>query len=255
MKKVFQKICIILLILVCVLPFVFAILQSLFNSDGQLSGIAYYQVFLAEPVYLFRFWKSLLMCLLVVAGQLIVTVLGGFGFAKYNFPGKHVLFTILMILMTLPVQVTLVPNYILFDKLHMLDSWSALILPAAFSPLGTFITMQSFKAIPDDVIDAAKIDGCNLMQVLRCVVVPIARGGIISAGILAFLDSWNMVEQPLAYLKNFTSYPLSVALSVVFPSEVNVQMAASLLVLIPPLLLFLYFNRDLVEGIVIGEEK
>ena len=115
--------------------------------------------------------------------------------------------------------------------------------------------VKANKAIPDDVIDAAKIDGCNLMQVLRCVVIPIARGGIISAGILAFLDSWNMVEQPLAYLKNFTSYPLSVALSVVFPSEVNVQMAASLLVLIPPLLLFLYFNRDLVEGIVIGEEK
>lgn len=255
MKKWLQKICIILLILVCVLPFSFVLFQSYLNSDGQLSGIAYYQVFLAEPVYLFRFWKSLLMCLFIVVGQLVVTVLGGFGFAKYNFPGKHILFTILMILMTLPVQVILVPSYILFDKLHMLDSWSALILPAAFSPLGTFITMQSFKAIPNEVIDAAKIDGCNLMQVLRCVVIPIARGGIISAGILAFLDSWNMVEQPLAYLKSFAAYPLSVALSVVFPSEVNVQMAASLLVLIPPLLLFLYFNHDLVEGIVIGEEK
>jgi multiple sugar transport system permease protein len=131
--------------------------QSYLNSDGQLSGIAYYQVFLAEPVYLFRFWKSLLMCLFIVVGQLVVTVLGGFGFAKYNFPGKHILFTILMILMTLPVQVILIPNYILFDKLHMLDSWSALILPAAFSPLGTFITMQSFKAIPNEVIDAVKI--------------------------------------------------------------------------------------------------
>lgn len=251
MKKVF----VILLICVCMIPFVFVIVQSLLNSDSQLSGMAYYQVFLSEPVYLFRFWKSLLMCLMIVAGQLVVTVLGGFGFAKYDFPGKHVLFTILMILMILPVQVILVPNYILFDKLHMLDSWSALILPAAFSPLGTFITMQCFRSIPDDVIDAAKIDGCNLIQVLRYVVIPIARGGIISAGILAFLDSWNMVEQPLAYLKSFASYPLSVALSVVFPKEINVQMAACLLVLIPPLMLFLYFQHDLVEGIVIGEEK
>lgn len=254
-KKSVINVCVIFLICLCIIPFGIVLYRSLIGEDGGFSLKAYYDVFLAEPVYLIRFWKSLAMCVVIMAGQMIVSVMAGYGFAKFEFPGKNILFVILMILMVMPVQVTLVPNYMLFDKIGILNTWASLILPGIFSPFGTFITMQNFRSIPNDILDAAKMDGCSLMQIILKIIVPIGRGGIISACILTFLDNWNMVEQPIAYLKDFMSYPLSVALATTSPSKSSVQMACCLLVLLPPLFMFLYFNHDLVEGIVIGEEK
>lgn len=242
------------LVLVSLGPFCYVVYCSFF-SEGKFSFQPYYQVFWGQSQYLIRFWKSLLISLCAAAGHLTVSVLAGFGFARYHFPGRNIIFFLLTILMTLPIQVTLVPNYITLSRLGLLDTYAALILPQIFLPLGTFILRQSFLSIPDSVIDAAMLDGCGTFQVLRRIAMPMNLSGMVCAFLLSFLDAWNMVEQPIAYLKDMNRYPISVALVYVSPTDTAVQLACCILVAMPCLFLFLFFNRELVEGITLAEVK
>lgn len=216
---------------------------------------AYYEVFLGTPQYLFRFWKSMGMALCIAAGQLLISVLAGYGFAKYRFPGRSLLFFLMMILMTLPVQVMLIPNYLMLTNLRLIDTYAALILPSIFIPLGTFILTQSFKSISESVIDAAMLDGCGVPRVLALVAAPMNKSGMVCVFLLSFLDAWNMVEQPIAYLKDFGQYPISVALAYTPPADTTVHLVCCVLVVLPALFLFTYFNKELVEGIVLAEVK
>ena len=141
------------------------------------------------------------------------------------------------------------------DKLGLLDTYSALILPSIFIPLGTFILTQSFKSVSDDIIDAAKLDGCGLFRLLTKILLPMNTSGLVCVTLLSFLDGWNMVEQPIAYIKDFLRYPISVALAYVPPADPTLQLVCCIMVVLPPLFLFTYFNRELVEGIVLAEVK
>lgn len=240
---------------VCVVPFVYILILSLRDLEGGFTLEYYYEVFFAQSQYLIRFWKSLAMSICIAAGQVFVSVMAGYGFAKYKFPGKNVMFFALLILMIMPLQVTLVPNYIILDEMGLLDTYYALILPAIFVPLGTFIMTQSFKSVPNEVIEAAKLDGCNTMTVICKIVAPMNKSGLVCTMLLSFLDGWNLVEQPLVYLNEFADYPISVALASVPPEEPTVQLVCCLLVVLPPLFLFSYCNQELAEGIAIGGEK
>lgn len=237
---------------VCVVPFVYILILSLRDLEGGFTLEHYYEVFFAQSQYLIRFWKSLAMSICIAAGQVFVSVMAGYGFAKYKFPGKNVMFFALLILMIMPLQVTLVPNYIILDEMGLLDTYYALILPAIFVPLGTFIMTQSFKSVPNEVIEAAKLDGCNTMTVICKIVAPMNKSGLVCTMLLSFLDGWNLVEQPLVYLNEFADYPISVALASVPPEEPTVQLVCCLLVVLPPLFLFSYCNQELAEGIAIG---
>lgn len=243
-----------LLVLFCVAPFVFVLAGGFWEED-HFSLQAYYDVFFASPQYLVRFWKTLGISICIAAGQVVFSVLAGYGFAKCRFPGKNIIYFCLMILMILPLQVTLVPNYIMLDKLGLLGTEKSLIFPGIFLPLGTVLMTQCFKTVPEEVIDQASVDGCNLLETIVRIAVPMSKGGLICVGLLSFLDAWNMVEQPIAYLKKFSQYPLAVALAYVSPEQPIRQFACCLLVLLPPLALFSCFNKELVEGIVFGEEK
>ena len=134
-----------LLAFISIAPFCYVLLLSFVPASGGITFDYYYDVFLGTPQYLLRFWKSLGICLAIVAGQLVVSVLAGYGFAKCEFKGRDTLLFVLMILMVLPLQVTLAPNYIMLDKLGLLDTYYALIFPSIIIPLGTFILTQSFK--------------------------------------------------------------------------------------------------------------
>ena len=143
--------------------------------------------------------------------------------------------------MVLPLQVTLVPNYIILDWMHLLGTTQALILPSIFIPLGTFLMRQSFQAVSEEVIEAACLDGCGVFRVLFQIAVPMCKGAVVCVGLLSFLNAWNMVEQPITYLKSFES--------------IMQQFVCCLLVLLPPLFLFSCFHKEMVDGIVLGEEK
>lgn len=220
---------------------------SLLPDTFSLQG--YVQVLLRRTVYWLRFWRTLMMCGAIVAGQLLVSVLGGFAFAKFSFPGKRVLFYLLVVLMLMPVQVTLVPNYIVLERLHLLDTYGALILPAMFLPFGTFLMTQIFKAVPDEVLQAGQIDGAGTLTLLFRVLLPAGRAGTISLCLLTFIDAWNMVEQPLAFLQDSEMYPFSVFLASTSRDALAVVFPCGVLAMLPVLLLFWFFNEELVEGI------
>ena len=175
--------------------------------------------------------------------------------SRGSFPGKRILAFLLVALLVLPVQVTLVPNYLMLKNLGLLNTYAALILPALFAPLGTFLLGQSFRSIPNALLDAARLDGCGTIGLLWRIVMPMRKGTMACVAILAFLDAWNMVEQPRAYLRSFQEYPLSVGLAYAAPQGVAVQMVCCLLAALPPLFLFAFFSQDLVDGIVLGEVK
>lgn len=243
-----------LLIILCLSPFCYVLARSFITEQG-VNFQYYYDVFWGHSQYLLRFWKSLGMCLCICVGQIFVSVFAGFAFAKYNFRGKNILFFLLMILMVLPVQVTLVPNYIMLGQLNLLDSYASLILPSIFAPLGTFILRQSFESVPDSILDAAQLDGCGALGVLARVIVPMNLSGLVCVLLLSFLDAWNMVEQPIVYLKSFVRYPLSVALAYTPPADPTLQLVCCIFVTIPPLFLFIFFNQELIEGITLAEVK
>lgn len=238
---------------VSLLPFCFLFLRSFW--DGGVTLQPYYDVFLSTSRYLDSFWRSLGLTCTVAVGQLVVSVPAGFCFAKRSFPGKRILAFLLVALLVLPVQVTLVPNYLMLKNLGLLNTYAALILPALFAPLGTFLLGQSFRSIPNALLDAARLDGCGTIGLLWRIVMPMRKGTMACVAILAFLDAWNMVEQPLAYLRSFQEYPLSVGLAYAAPQGVAVQMVCCLLAALPPLFLFAFFSQDLVDGIVLGEVK
>lgn len=238
---------------VSLLPFCFLFLRSFW--DGGVTLQPYYDVFLSTSRYLDSFWRSLGLTCTVAVGQLAVSVPAGFCFAKRSFPGKRILAFLLVALLVLPVQVTLVPNYLMLKNLGLLNTYAALILPALFAPLGTFLLGQSFRSIPNALLDAARLDGCGTIGLLWRIVMPMRKGTMACVAILAFLDAWNMVEQPLAYLRSFQEYPLSVGLAYAAPQGLAVQMVCCLLAALPPLFLFAFFSQDLVDGIVLGEVK
>lgn len=231
---------------------------SIYNGEGStyihliprlFSLNSYYQVLLRRPEYLQKFWNSIFLCGSIVFGQVIVSCMGGYAFAKHRFRGKNVLFYLIIILMMMPVQVTLVPNYIMLNNLRLLNTYWALILPAVFLPFGTFLMTQIFKSIPDEIIDAARLDGATTYRVLTRILVPAGKGGLISLIILSFIDAWNMVEQPMIYLSDSLKYPLSVFLAGVNSANFPLSFACGVLAMLPGLLLFLFFNNELVEGI------
>ena len=219
----------------------------LIPREPSLKG--YWDVFLATPDYLGKFWLSLGLCAAITAGQTLLACLGGYGFAKFKYPGKNLLFALMVLLMMLPLQVTLVPNYIVLDKLNMIGSYSAIVLPGICSAFGVFLLTQTFKSIPDSVLEAARLDGANQFKTLLLVVIPQAKAGIASLVILNFIDTWNMVEQPLVFLKDRLKYPLSIFLSQIKNADLSRAFVCGILAMLPVLLLFLHFKDALMTGI------
>lgn len=143
----------------------------------------------------------------------------------------------------------------MLEELRLLNTYYALALPAIFVPLGTFIMTRSFKSVTNDVIEAARLDGCGTLGVIWRIAVPMNKSGLVCTFLLSFLDGWNMVEQPMVYLKDFVKYPMSVGLATTPPDDPTIQLVCCMLVALPPLFLFAFYNRELVVGIAIGGEK
>ena len=209
----------------------------------------YAEVFYMKPDYLIKFWNSMFITLAIVTGQIIVSCLAGYGFAKFNFPLKNFVFFLFIILMMMPYQVTLVPQYLMLDKIGLIGSYSSIILPGISAPFGIFLLTQVFSSIPDNIIEAAKIDGANNIQVLFKIIFPYGKTGIASLFILSFIDNWNMVEQPLVFLNDIRKYPLSIFLCRINMYDLGVAFVCGILAMLPVVIIFLYLKESLVFGI------
>lgn len=209
----------------------------------------YYIVLFKSPEYLLKFWNSVIYTVPIVVIQLLIATLASYGFARYNGRIKSALFFGYIILMLMPYQVTLVPNFLVSKWLGTYDTMWSILLPGFFSPFAVFLLTKFMRRIPKEVIEAAAIDGAGEWNVFTKVCAPLCKGGIASIAILIFFDYWNMVEQPLILLSDSQMHPLSVFLSKINAGEISLAFAVAVIYLIPPLLIFLYGEDYLVEGI------
>lgn len=209
----------------------------------------YVELMLDSPSFFVTFWNSVKLTGGILAGQLAVGAPAAWGFARYRFPGRRVLFFVYIALMLLPFQVTMVSNYLVLDGLHLLDTHAGIILPAVFSTFPVFIMYRFFTGIPKEVLESAALDGAGPWQSFLQIGVPLGGAGILSALTLSFLEYWNLIEQPLTFLRDQTLWPLSLYLPNITAQKAGLALAASVVTLIPPLLVFLYGQKYLEQGI------
>ena len=184
-----------------------------------------------------------------------MATLAAYAFSKLKFPFSDTIFFIYIIVMMMPFQVTLVPNYIMLKNLNLMGSYWAVIFPGVFSTFGVFLLRQFMMYIPDDYFEAAKIDGAGYIQSLFSILLPQCKGAVASLSILVFIDNWNMVEQPLIFLDNENMHPLSIFLSKINEMDIGIAFACGILYMIPTLLVFLYGENYLIEGIELSGVK
>lgn len=209
----------------------------------------YATVLFKSPDYLLKFWNSVILVGPIVFFQLLTASFASFGFARYSGKIRTVIFFAYIILMLMPYQVTLVPNYLVSDWLNLLDTYWAIWLPGIFSPFAVYLLTKFMRRIPDGVIEAAQIDGAGEWQIYRKICMPLCKGAICSTAILVFIDYWNMVEQPLILLSDGETHPLSVFLSKINSGEIGLAFAVATIYMVPSLLIFLYGEEYLVDGI------
>lgn len=209
----------------------------------------YFTVLFKSPEYLFKFWNSVIYVGPIVVIQLLIATLASYGFARYSGKLKNAIFFAYIIMMLMPYQVTLVPNFLVSRALGIYGTRWAIWLPGMFSPFAVYLLTKFMKRIPTEVMEAASIDGANEWYIFSRVCMPLCKGGIASIAILVFFDYWNMVEQPLILLPDADMHPLSVFLSKINAGEISLAFAVAVIYLVPPLLIFLYGEDYLVEGI------
>ena len=215
----------------------------------KVSFTQYITVLLKSPDYLLKFWNSVILVVPIVIGQLLVASIAAYGFTRWRGKVRDGIFFAYVILMLMPYQVTLVPNYLVSDWLGILNTRWAIILPGAFAPFSVFLLTKFMRRIPKALIESAKLDGAGEWQIFWNICLPQCRSALYSIAILVFIDYWNMVEQPLILLPNADMQPLSVYLSKINAGEIGVAFAVAVIYMIPGLLLFLHGEAYLVEGI------
>lgn len=210
----------------------------------------YFKVLILSPEYLLKFWNSFLYVVPIVVFQLAIASLTSYGFARYRGRVREIIFFAYIILMLMPYQVTLVPNYLVSKWLNILDTRWAIWLPGFFSPFAVYMLTKYMRRIPKSIYEAAEIDGAGEWQIFTKICLPNCRGGIASIAILLFIDYWNMVEQPLILLSDDQLHPLSVFLSKINSGEISLAFAVAVIYMVLPMMVFLYGEEYLVEGIV-----
>ena len=209
----------------------------------------YVTVLLKSPKYLFKFWNSVLYVVPIVFVQLFIASLAAYGFARFRGKKREVLFFVYVIITLLPYQATLVPNYLVANWLNILNTRWAILLPGFFSPFSVYLLTKYMRRISPGIIEAAKVDGAGEWKIFTKICVPMCKSALFSVGILVFIDYWNMVEQPLILLSDSDKYPLSIFLSQINKGEIGLAFAVAVIYMIPSILVFLYGEEYLVDGI------
>jgi ABC-type glycerol-3-phosphate transport system permease component len=219
----------------------------------------YARAFNSMPVLLFT-RNTVLITFLSIAGYLISGSLVAYAFARMRWPGRDVWFIILLSTMMLPPQVTIIPLFVLFRKLHWIDTFYPLVVPAFLTgwPFFIFLLRQFLLTIPEELAEAARVDGAGHLRIYWSVMLPLLKPALATVAIFAFLLHWNDFFGPLIYLtseKNFTLALGLMAFASKHQNEWNLLMAVSLIMLLPTLFVFFFCQRYFVEGITLTGTK
>ncbi len=226
---------------------------TLLPSWPTLQGLL--QLLLDTPEYFIAYWNTCAQVLPQMAGQVVVGAPAAWALSRLEFRGRRGLRMLYLVLMLLPFQVTMVPSYLTLHSLGLLDTIWAIILPGVFSTFPVFIMQRGFDAVPMPLLEAAAIDGANSWQQFWRIGVPVGLPGILAALTIGFLDAWNALEQPMIFLKTPVNWPLSMYLTNITGNDLALTMAASLLMLLPAVLIFSFGQKYLEQGILAGAVK
>ncbi len=261
MKKVFFYLLLIFWTIIFIYPFLWMLVATIrpeaeIGSFGiipsQLSLHSYQQVFAKIPI-LRAFLNSIVVAFSVTAGVLVFCSVIGYALSRLHFKGRDFIFFMVLFTMMIPFQIILIPLYILMVKLGWVNSYLALIVPWLVSALGIVLFRQFFQSIPQDLIDAARIDGCNELQIIFRIIWPNSVPTLITVGILTFMTTWNEVLWPLIVIRDrgLMTMPQLVTIFAVggqAESQLGVQLAAATLLALPVVVSYTYFQRYFIES-------
>jgi len=215
----------------------------------------YGKLLFLTPQFFVLFWNSIKIVGCILAGQLLMGVPAAWAFAVYKVKGSRALFALYVVLMLLPFQVTMLSSYLVLNRLGMLDAHRAVILPAVFSTFPVFLSYGGFRSIPEQLFEAARIDGAGEFTIFRKVGLPLGKSGLLSAMVLGFLEYWNMMEQPMAFLEEKALWPLSLYLPEITWAQAGYAFGASIITLIPAVFVFVWGQDYLEQGIIFSGLK
>ncbi|WP_285104357.1 carbohydrate ABC transporter permease [Promicromonospora sp. MEB111] len=199
------------------------------------------------------FANSVVVALVVTAGSVLFSAMVGYALAKLDFPGRRALFLLIMGTLMVPGMVTFVPLFVLVANLDLINTYAALILPFLAAPFGVFLMRQFMLDIPDELLDAARVDGAGEFRTFFAVVLPQTKPALATLGILTFLGSWNNFLWPLVAVQSADKYTLPVALALYSTGQNTVQygllVAGATVIVLPILIVFLALQRHIVQGI------
>ena len=210
----------------------------------------YARLLFRSPEFYVLFWNSVFLVGAILFGQLLIGVPAAWGFSVYDTGGSRILFSLYVVLMLIPFQVTMLSGYLVLGRLKLLNTCYAVIVPAVFSTFPVFLCYGAFREIPVELLEAARIDGAGEWELFRKVGLPVGKGGLLSAMVLGFLEYWNLMEQPMAYLKDRSLWPLSLYLPQITLSQAGFAFCASVIMLIPAVFIFAMGQDYLEQGII-----
>ena len=214
------------------------------------------RVLLDTPEYFVLFWNSVKVVSCIIVGQFVFAIPAAWILARNHSCICKCIMLVYMFCMLLPFQVTMVPNVITLRAMGLLDTIWAIILPMTVAPFYIFLLRQYMVGLPGEMIEAAQIDGAGTFRCFIHVVLPVCQPILGAAVALSFADCWNLVEQPLTYLTTHTElYPLSVVFNQLTQQSTGVEFAGAALYTLPALLIYLYFQNDILEGVQLTELK
>lgn len=207
------------------------------------------ELLLDSPDFFVMFWNSCRQVFPILLGQTLIGVPAAWAFARYQFPARKALFWLYMVLMVMPFQVTMVSSYLVLRRLSLMDTHLAICLPGVFSTFPVFIMEKFFRAVPESLLEAARVDGAGAFALFWHVGIPLGLPGVMSSLILNFLEYWNAMEAPMAFLKTKAKLPLSLYLPEITTDQMRVSFAASVIMMLPAILGFLWGQEYLQQGI------
>ena len=225
-------------------------------SPHKVSLEQYWHILIEDTSVLRYYFNSIVYTLTILICQAIIVPAMAYALSRYKYPGRDLLSFLIIVLLLLPFQITMVPTVLMLRNLELMDTLWAIILPSIASPFYVFLIRQNMLGIPNELFEAAQIDGAGPIRCFFHIALPVSRAILGAALALSFADCWNMVEQPLVFLPTQTSlYPLSVAFNQLSRTSTGVEFAGASLFLIPALLIYLFFQKDIMTGIQLSELK
>ena len=204
------------------------------------------------------FLNSVLVSLSITGLSLLVNAMAGYAFAKLRFRGREQVFRLLLAALVVPAQVAMLPLFLLMKQLGLVNSYAGVVLPALATVFGVFLVRQYARGIPDDLIEAARMDGAGELRIFFGIVLPLLRPVLVTLAVFTFMTAWNDFMWPLIVLTDQAHYTLPVALAALsreYYMETEMMMAGAVLTVLPVLLLFLLLQRYYLQGLLLGSVK